>query len=104
MRKEFNHLMIDDMTWGLLTHEQRMRKLLPFLSRGMDEKEDSIHSESASGTETLSKTSQSVTTAESEIITIPTAILKWMFKKAEHLLRIQGNIVPNVVHLTVHSW
>lgn len=40
VRKEFEHLKIDDMTWGRLTHEQRMRKLSAFLSRGMDEKEE----------------------------------------------------------------
>lgn len=71
--------MIDDMTWGRLTHEQRMRKLSGFLSRGMNEKEDSIHGEPASGTETSSKTSLSVTAAESEITSIPTAILESVF-------------------------
>lgn len=94
VRKEFEHLKIDDMTWGRLTHEQRMRKLSAFLSRGMDEKEDSIHGEPASGTETSSKTSLSVTAAESGITSIPTAILESVFEKAANLLSIPGNVVP----------
>lgn len=45
VRKEFEHLVVDDATWGRLTQEQRMRRLTTFLKISMGGKKDFITEE-----------------------------------------------------------
>lgn len=42
VRDSFGHLIVDDIMWGQLTHDQRMRKLSTFLKTGIDDKNDPI--------------------------------------------------------------
>ena len=82
--------MVDDLTWGRLTHEQRMRKLSVFLAKGMYDQKDSIQSEFASDSENSSTSTLSVNAAESGITNVPVAVLKLMFDKAANLLCTPG--------------
>ena len=86
--------MVDDLTWGGLTHKQRMRKLSTFLMTGMDGKEDVIHKETANHKETPSTSTLSLTARESGITTIPTAILEALFDKAANPVSTSGSVVP----------
>ena len=93
VKKEFQYLTVDDLTWGRLTHEQRMRKLSAFLMTGMDDK-DVIRKETANHAETPSSSALSLTARESGITTIPVAILEALFDKAANLVSTSGSVVP----------
>lgn len=55
VKKEFKYLTVDDITFGRLTQEQKMRKLSEYLMTRMDGKEDVIRKGTANHTETLSR-------------------------------------------------
>lgn len=93
VRDGFSHLIVDDIMWGQLTHEQRMRKLSAFLKAGIEDKNDPIQDpDKPAGIDT--SPSLTLTAENSGITTIPTAILEVMFDKAANLIAIPGNVIP----------
>lgn len=94
VRKEFEHLVVDDTTWGRLTQEQRMRRLTTFLKTSMGGKKDFITEEPANLLPTPSSFALDVAAEDSGITTIPIAILEAMFDKAAKLVSTLGSVVP----------
>lgn len=94
VKKEFEYLAVDDLSFGRLTHEQKLRKLSEYLMTGMDGKEDVIREETANHTETPSTSALSLTARESGITTVPIAILEALFDKAATLVSTPGSVVP----------
>lgn len=54
VKNEFEYLAVDDLSFGRLTHKQKLRKPSGYLMTGMDGKEDVILEETANRTETRS--------------------------------------------------
>lgn len=78
IREGFKHLVVDDVMWVQLTHEQRMRKLSTFLKAEIDDRKDLIQDPiEAAPIDTPS--SLTIDTKNSGITTIPAAILEAMF-------------------------
>ena len=91
---KIEYLTVDNLTFGRLTHEQKMRKLSEYLMAGMDGKEDVLLKGTANQTETPSTSASSITARESGITTVPIAILEALFDKAATLVSTPGSVVP----------
>lgn len=93
IREGFKHLVVDDIMWAQLTHEQRMRKLSTFLKAEIDDRKDPIQDPIETAPIDTSP-SLTIDAKSSGITTIPAAILEAMFQKAANLSATPGKIIP----------
>ena len=93
IREGFKHLVVDDIMWAQLTHEQRMRKLSTFLKAEIDDRKDPIQ-DPIETAPIDTPPSLTIDAKNSGINTIPTAILEAMFQKAANLRAVPGKIIP----------
>ena len=94
VRKGFSHLVVDDIMWGQLSHDQRKRKLSLFLNAGIGDKKDPIEDLVSATVTPTSAPSAAINAVNSGITTVPIAILEAMFEKATKLLASPGNVIP----------
>ena len=94
VRKGFSHLVVDDIMWGQLSHDQRKRKLSLFLNAGICDKKDPIEDLVSATVTPTSAPSAAINAVNSGITTVPIAILEAMFEKATKLLASPGNVIP----------
>ena len=96
---EFQHLVVDDIKWSRMTHDQRKAKLNVHRKTGMDGKKThlDVHDvekhDDVSNQQALPKKPLLLSAAESVITSIPMPVLDSMFERANRQLESPENVI-----------
>ena len=93
VRKEFEHLTVDDKKRSQLNHEQMMKKVVEFKKASMNDMRDILCPVELETQESVSPVQQlglNITPKESGISTIPMTILESIFERASNLISTPG--------------
>ena len=97
VRKEFEHLTVDDTKISHLNHEQLRKKVLEFKKASMNDMRDILSPVELETQESGSPVQQlglNITARESGINTIPMTILESIFERASNLIAKPGSVIP----------
>ena len=93
VRKEFEHLKVDDAKRSHLNHQQLMKKVLEFKKANMNDMKDILYSAEPE-THESTKLGLNITAKESGITTIPATVLESIFERASNLIATPGSVIP----------
>ena len=99
VRKEFEHLTVDDKKRSQLNHEQLMKKVVEFKKASMNDMRDILCPVELETQESVSPVQQlglNITAKESGISTIPMTILESIFERASNLISTTGSVIPKL--------
>ena len=97
VRKEFEHLTVDDKKRSQLNHEQLMKKVVEFKKASMNDMRDILCPVELETQESVSPVQQlglNITAQESGISTIPMTILESIFERTSNLISTPGSVIP----------
>ena len=93
VRKEFEHLTVDDAKRSRLNHQQLVKKVIEFKKASMNDMRDVLYIAEPE-TQESTEFSLNMTAKESGITIIPETILESIFERASNLIATPGHVVP----------